>query len=325
MGFRRRLCVLFVGLLVSAGRAYAAPNAAERDTARALMDEGDRLLASDKLAEACQRYRAAHAIMHVPTTGFDLARVEARLGLLVEARATAMEVVNLPPLASSLAAEPEVFQRARAGAVELVRDLEPRVPSLRTVVTPATSSYQLQIDGSSLPAAARLAPFRTNPGPHTVRAEAVGFVAAQREITLAEGESLEVTLELTRLEAAEAPVDRRAPDAALRRDALLDARAAGKARGFVGLGVGAAGIIAGSATGIIAMMKTNDERRLCQDNHCDVSRAEALRTANLFASIANVSFALGGLGVAYGLYELLTLPSMRVDLGVGSLQLRGAL
>src|ERR1700712_2316495 len=95
--------------------ARAAPSAAERDTARALMDDGDRLLANAKLPEALERYRAAHAIMHVPTTGVDLARVQARLGLLVEARATAMEVGNLPPTEADLNAGPEGDQRAGAG------------------------------------------------------------------------------------------------------------------------------------------------------------------------------------------------------------------
>lgn len=99
---------LLLLLLGSAERVSAAPSAAERDTARSLMDEGDRMLTSGKLREAMERYRAAHAIMHVPTTGVELARVQARLGLLVEARATAMEVVNLQ---RAEADEPTVYQR----------------------------------------------------------------------------------------------------------------------------------------------------------------------------------------------------------------------
>ena len=204
------LCACLM-LLSAAGAARAAPSAAERDTARALMDDGDRLLANAKLPEALERYRAAHAIMHVPTTGVDLARVQARLGLLVEARATAMEVVNLPPAEADLNAEPEVYQRARAAAVQLVRELEPRVPSLRTRVTPEHSSYQLRIDGVSLPVEAHAAPFRTNPGSHTLRAEASGFAPEQREVLLAEGQTLSVTLALARLEPDELRVSSRSP------------------------------------------------------------------------------------------------------------------
>ncbi len=172
-----------------AERASAAPSAAERDTARALLDEGDRLLAAGELTSAMERYRGAHAIMHVPTSGLDLARVQAQLGLLVEARATAMEVVNLPPQA----AEPAVFQEARSGALSLVqRLLQPRVPSLQLRVTPAGTDYRVSVDGLKVPREARSLPFRTNPGPHSVRVEARGFEPAQRDIVLAEGRALQL-------------------------------------------------------------------------------------------------------------------------------------
>lgn len=324
-------------LLCVVERAHAAPSAAERDTARSLMDEGDRMLASGKLRDAMERYRAAHAIMHVPTTGIDLARVQARLGLLVEARATAMEVVNLP---QAEADGPAVFQEARSAAVGLVRELEPRVPSLRTMVTPSNHSYQLSIDGVKLPEEASSVPFRTNPGTHIVRVEARGFAAAQREVTLEEGQALTVALHLTAIETDELVESREpalaAPASALRSDDVLDARAAGRTRGIIGLGIGAAALIAGSVTGLIALAQTKQEQDGCVDNHCDVSRVDALSTANTYANIANVSFAVGALGVLYGSYELLTLPSpptvhtnkqgrTSIELGISGIRLRGTL
>lgn len=340
MDFRRhRLFHAALGLLLlcAVERVHAAPSAAERDTARSLMDEGDRLLTSGKLREAMERYRAAHAIMHVPTTGLDLARVQARLGLLVEARATAMEVVNLPQAATD---EPGVFQEARSAAINLVRDLEPRVPSLQTEVTPADQSYQLSIDGMKLPKEANSVPFRTNPGAHTVKVEAHGFAAEQRDVFLEEGQDLKVALHLTAIETADLVVSREptlaAPASALRTDDVLDARAAGRARGIIGLSIGAAALIAGSVTGLIALAQTKQEQESCIDNHCDVSRADALSTANTYANIANVSFAVGALGVLYGSYELLTLPSppaahtskqgrTSLELGISGIRLRGSL
>ncbi|HTU62558.1 MAG TPA: hypothetical protein VMF89_29055, partial [Polyangiales bacterium] len=76
--------------------AAAEPGASERETARALMTEGDKLRAAGDLRAALTRYQAAHAIVHAPTTGLDLARVQAQLGLLVEARSTASEVIHHP-------------------------------------------------------------------------------------------------------------------------------------------------------------------------------------------------------------------------------------
>jgi hypothetical protein len=332
MASRRRYAgAWFLLLLCVAQTASAAPSAAERDTARSLMDDGDRMLTSGKLREALERYRAAHAIMHVPTTGIELARVQARLGLLVEARATAMEVLNLPRSEADEQSEPAVFQQARASAVLLVRELEPRVPSLQAKVTPADQSFQLSVDGVKLPDEARNVPFRTNPGAHSVSVEAPGFAAEQREIVLEEGQALTLALRLARLQPSAAtaqPAERSAPALSLRSDDVLDARAAGQARGIVGLALGAAGLITGGVTGLVALVQTRQEQHNCPDNHCDVSRASALGTANTYANVANVSFAVGVLGFAYGAYELLTLPSpvaadtrARVEVGVGSIQL----
>jgi hypothetical protein len=334
MVFERFAVLLHVAacllLLAAVAPVYAAPSAAERDTARSLMDEGDRMLARGKLGEAMERYRAAHAIMHVPTTGLELARVQARLGLLVEARATAMEVVNLP---RSDADEPQVFQQARDAAVVLVRDLEPRVPSLRTKVTPDDRAYRVSVDGVMLPDEARDVPFRTNPGAHAVRVEAQGFEAAQRNVVLVEGQAFTLALQLSPLPAADLTVRDSAqpvaPASALYSDDVLDARGAARLRGMIGLGIGVAGLVAGSVTGLISMVQTKQELQNCQDYHCDVSRGDALRTANTFANIANVSFGVAVLGVSYGAFELLTLPAPRARASIGvsiaGLQLRGAL
>ncbi|HKU40422.1 MAG TPA: hypothetical protein VJR89_19810, partial [Polyangiales bacterium] len=83
-----------VGWISSA--AQAAPGAAERETARSLMVEGDRLSALGDFRGALARYQSAHALMHVPTTGWSVARTYAQLGQLVEARAVAIEVINIP-------------------------------------------------------------------------------------------------------------------------------------------------------------------------------------------------------------------------------------
>lgn len=339
MDFRRHVLfhvVLSLVFLCVTARAYAAPSAAERDTARSLMDEGDRMCANGKLRDALERYRAAHAIMHVPTTGIELARMQAQLGLLVEARATAMEVVNLPRTEADAQAEPAVFHEARAAAVTLVRDLEPRVPSLQTTVTPENHSYQVSVDGMRLPAEASSVPFRTNPGAHVVRVEARGFATEQRDVFLEEGQALALSLHLTPVVVAEeAPSPKpvlAAPASALRSDDILDARASGRTRGIIGLGIGAAALIAGSVTGLIALAQTKQEQERCPDNHCDVSRADALDTANIYANVSNVSFAVGALGVLYGSYELLTLPSApdthgrtTVELGIGGIRVRGTL
>jgi hypothetical protein len=295
--------------------AAATPSAAERETARSLMDEGDQLVARGDLKAALTRYESAHAIMHVPTTGLSLARVQAQLGMLVEARSTAMEVINLPVAG----AEPKVFTEARREAGALATNLEPRVPSIKAAVTPADVDFTLNIDGVSLPAEARLVAFRTNPGLHTVRIEAPGHVTQTKQVTLVEGqlETVQFALQPLAAEAAAPAVAAATPASAVAPVATpvvaaperVDPAAGGRTRGIVALSAGGALLVAGTITGVLSIVKTSEEKDTCPGGHCEKSQSGALSTANSLANVANVCVPLGLLGVGYGLYELLTLPS----------------
>jgi hypothetical protein len=299
-------CALLVPWLASSA-ARAAPSAAERETVRSLLDDGDRLRAAGDLRGALTRYQAAHAIMHVPTTGLELARVQAQLGMLVEARGVAMEVANLP----ASQAEPRVFGEARLAGAALAAELESQVPSLTTQVTPTSADYQLSIDGASLPVQARSLPFKANPGQHTLRVEAAGYAPETRQVTLEEGQSALLAIALTGVPApaiAPAPVAA-AFVAADGGGAERDRAAAGRTRGAVGLAVGSAVLMTGVVTGAISLAITSKERSRCDQGHCDTTRASALSSANTLANLANIGIPLGLVGIAYGVYELLTLPS----------------
>ena len=103
--------LLAAGLALSA-RASAEPSAAERDTARGLMAEGRSDRENGDLQDALRAFLGADAIMHVPTTGLEVARTQAALGLLVEAWTTALRVSRT----SAKPGEPAPFQVARQAA-----------------------------------------------------------------------------------------------------------------------------------------------------------------------------------------------------------------
>src|SRR5436190_23509399 len=56
--------------------ARAEPSAADKETARSLMDEGDRKFAAKDYKGALDAYQGAHAIMGVPTTGLEVAKAQ---------------------------------------------------------------------------------------------------------------------------------------------------------------------------------------------------------------------------------------------------------
>ena len=178
--------------------AEPQPTAAARETARALMQEGDQLATAGDNRAALTRYEAAHALVRIPTTGLEVARTQVKLGQLVEARGLAMEMSNTAPTAG----EPPVYARARTAAAELARDLAARIPSVRTDVTPADSRYSLTIDGQPLPKEARTIAFRLNPGTHIVVVAAHGYVTQRKEVKLVERQAAVLTVALAPAPAA---------------------------------------------------------------------------------------------------------------------------
>lgn len=300
-----------LALLVSLGLAAplsAAPSAPERETARSQMAEGDRLLAAGDVRAAMARYASAHAIMHVPTTGLALASALAKLGLLVEARATAIEVLNLPVAPG----DPTVFAAAKTSAANLAEQLEPRVPSVRAAVAPADAAYTLTIDAVTLPNDARAAPYRCNPGKHTLRVDAPGYAPRTLPFELSEGQLFAPSLTLQPLAsttpsaAANTAVS---PPNDLAADSGNDPAAPGRTRAIAGFSAGGVALIAGSVAGIVSASRTSSLKDACPNDACGPRQRSALSSSNTLANFANIAIPLGVLGIGYGVFELLTLPT----------------
>lgn len=325
--------VLFWLLLgASAVRADASP--AEREIARSAMQAGDQLSAAGDPAGALQRYQAAHAIMHVPTTGLAVAKMQVALGMLLEACSTAIEVVNLP----GEGAESAVFARAREAASQLAARLRLLIPSIRVEVAPEIVRYSVAIDGVVVSDAARHLPLKANPGNHRVEVSAPGYVTQVREITLVEADSEPVRLYFALDIAPAAPqLAGRAPASPVVRVALADRQVqqptadhAGAAvdlspsntRALVGFAAGGAILLGGAAAGLVSALKTSNLRDRCDEGYCGEARRDELSTANTLANIANVAIPLGALGIAFALYEVLSAPSARTEARAEALRLR---
>ena len=111
----RRAPALAVGFILGAvaSVAHAAePTAAEKVTARGMMDEGHARRDAGDHKAALAQFQGADAIMHVPTTGLEVAREQVALGQLVEARDTLQRVIRTPATGD----EPEAFRTARTDA-----------------------------------------------------------------------------------------------------------------------------------------------------------------------------------------------------------------
>jgi hypothetical protein len=286
--------------------ALAAPTAAERETARGLMTDGDARYIARDYGSALKAYQGAHAIMSVPTTGMAVARSLAALGRLVEARDTAIQVTRMPVQPR----EPAAFARARVAAEKLASDLGARLASLQIGVSgPAPGAeVHVTLDGEPIPAEQLQLARKTDPGQHVVHASAQGFEDGSRAVTLAEGESASVVVPMVAL--ATAPVET-ATQPPVPAGAPVPATAATAGPPwplvYAGFGVGAAGLITGTIAGIVHLNQigTIKSQDCGGTSSCQPAYQGALDGTHTTATVSDVAFGVGLAGVGVGVVALL--------------------
>lgn len=291
--------LLALAFLVAApGAAHAEqPSAADKETARAQMDRGDEQMEARSYAGALKAYQAADAIMHLPMTGVAVARAQAALGLLVEARDKAMQVARSPVQPG----ENPAYARARNEATEIANGLASRIPSIQVTIDNPPSGIVVAVDGAALPAAAALELRKVNPGKHVVTVTGPGIEPSRVDIEVREGARLPVPITLKRLDTASPPVK---PPPAPRTPPPPVAPPA-SSRGvsplvYVGFAVGGAGLIAGGITGGVSIAKTSSLADRCSKDVCQPGTAADISTANTLANISNITIGVGLAGVVAG-------------------------
>ncbi len=311
MGSRGRgslaVAALLVACLVTSG-ARAAPTPAELETARSLMDQGYEQRDKGNIKEALKRFQAANDIVNVPTTALEVARTQATLGLLVEARDTLAALRKLP----SKASDPAPFKEARKKAEELDASLAQRIPALTVIVrgVPGGESAAITIDGIAVPPDALASPRSVNAGHHVVVARTSAMEATQ-EVDQGEAEKKEVTLTLV-ARASPASTAAPAPESAtsVGPSPIPEQPPVARSHGFdtltwVGIAVGGAGVIGGTLTGVMSLSKTSSLSNECPGYVCPPSAHGDHDSASTLATVSTVSFIVAGAGAALAIVSLI--------------------
>jgi hypothetical protein len=304
--------VAFLATVLAAALGFSAvasaqPTTADRDTARALMAEGRAHRDNGDLQGALRAFSGADAIMHVPTTGLEVARTQAALGLLVEARETALGVARM----AGRPGEPVPFKVARDAAGVLSGVLDTRIPSLTITVknVPRGATGAVSVDDVVIPPERAAQPCQVDPGHHVVVARA-GEAARVEEIDLVEKDQKEVTLELP---------DPRAPGAATESGPTTvgagggasqpASHGGGVSRALVlgGFGLAGAGLLAGSISGALSLSKTAAIKASsgCAGTVCGPTEYGDIRSARALATLSTASFVVAAAGVVIGIVGLL--------------------
>lgn len=301
--------LVLAGALLAPGLAHAQdhrPSSSERETARGLMDQGVAQRGRGDLEAALKSFQAADAIMGVPTTGLEVARTQALLGKLVEARDTAQRVARTKPTAG----EPPQFTDARTKANAMVGELEERIPSVQVTLHGFGGGAKVVVDGATVPLASIATPLRLNPGGHVVVVRDEGK-DAQAEVTLAERDRKKVALE-PRGAVAAAP----ASATPVTTPASSSSPSTSPSRGGVsplaigGFAIGAAGIALGGVTGVLALGKKKKLAGECDHDACPRAVYESpafqddLSSGRTLARLSTISFVVGAVGVSAGVLGL---------------------
>jgi hypothetical protein len=299
--------ITFAVVAMRSGDAMAAPNAAERETARRLMDEGrERSRVGDK-ERAVEAFQKAHDIMKVPTTGVALAKAQLAIGHLVEARDVALEVVRMPRENG----EHAIFEKARKEAKEFELSIKARIPTVRIIVKggPAT---RVSVDGGEVPSLLLGEPVAMNPGKHSIIARNADTIERRAEVELAERDAKEVELTLPVPSPAVVVAPVPAQPRGSRETEDRGRTTVANVLVFGGFGLAVVGLGVGGVTGALTLSKAGDVKTQCANGICDPAAKSDLDSASSLATISTIGFAVAGAGALCGVVGLL-LPRTPVD------------
>jgi hypothetical protein len=326
--------LVHLAVALGMGGLLARPSIARADgsdvAATALFDEGRRLMAAHRYADACPKLEESERLGPSGGTLLNLAECYEHTGQTASSWVAWKDAAARANAAGKTQVEKTALARAAA--------LEPGLARLMVAVAPDSDVPGLVIerDGEALGRAEYGLSIPVDPGRHRVQADAPHKKHWSLEIDVAPKQTdarVTVTLVDDAIGAAPLslppPVEGGAlatpPDAEARGGASVQRSAA-----WVTLGAGVAGVAVGSVFGLMAKSK-NDEAlqpQNCQTSTLCTRKGLALTDdAKSAATVSTVAFVAGGVALAAGAVLWLTAPShgaLRIAPAVGGAILAGA-
>ena len=245
---------------------------------------------------ACARFRDSDKLDPAVGTRFNLADCEERRGRV----ATAWSLFR------GVLAELSPDDDRRPIAEERAKALEPRMPYLtlqRTGDTPP--GVRVRVDGVELGEGSFGVALPMDPGSHELQVLVPG-----------ESEPRVSSFSLKERERAQLPITiAKVPVEIAQRDTPLEPEAPVSTNGnsrrtwaYVAGGVGAAGVLFGTVTGIVTLNKKRTADANCSDDlmRCNSAGVAANESGKTFGTLSGIGFGVGVVGLAAGAYLWLT-------------------
>lgn len=284
---------LFTAVLLGSSPSFGADQPMARDdnkqAAQKLLGEGNQLLGDGEDMAALEKFRDAYERYPSPKILLNIGTTLRQLGRNVEAAAVYERYLRDPD------AEPTRALDLR----RILREIDAIVGRIRIEAHQPLVSVRL--DGKPLERFSSGSSLRVEPGDHTVVASAKGFPPAVYSVKIQPREEQLVTVELI------------TPDV---KRIFVDRVLAGPQRTVAAVlgGLGAAGLVAGIASGIAAKAQSNAADGHCLDEGrgaCDARGVELGGQASTSATVSTITFAAGGGLLGTGVLLFATAPSTK--------------
>jgi len=312
---KRQVFVTTTSLVLVSAMAKAEPDAAQQALANQLFDDAEKLMAANRMSEACPKYAESQ-------------HLDPQLGTLLHLGACYEKVGKTASAWSSFKDAADIAARRHdereSTARHYIASLEARLSKLTIEVTAdAPTGLEVKKDGDPLGRAVWGSPVPIDPGPHVITARAPGYKDWQTTIDVPSGAS-SVRASIPKLEltaASLSPTSQNPQYGSSLPPAPIAEQHQGsssvqRTMGFVAGGVGIAGLVVGTVSAISLNAKSSDRNHVnaCSATHsctsADQDRVNQLTNdMRSNATWAGIGLIGGGVAVIGGTLLVLTAPS----------------
>jgi hypothetical protein len=294
--------------------SLAQSSSGDKVTAEALFEQGRRLVAAGKYAEACPSFADSQRLDPSPGTLLNLANCYEKLGRTATAWATYKEAAS----AANAAGRPDYVSTAERHADAL----SPKLAHLVTTVSRPVDGEHVRRDGVEVAGSAWGVPLPVDTGTHLVEASAPGYKPWSTTVEVTQdgsnGSVAVPALEALPPSTASASPAPPPPPPAVTQSAPPPPEAppsGGSTQRIIGVvvtGVGITGLAASGAFAILAKSTYNQSVGNCESsnaNLCTPTGVSQRNTAMTEGNVASVALGVGAAALVAGAITWLTAPS----------------
>lgn len=300
---QRRRAIAFAVASLFVGSAAFASDPQTQLTAEKLFREGRAALASGDLIVACTKFEESQKLDPSAGTVLNLADCYERSGK----HASALGAYREAARQAALRGRKDWLDTATARAAAL----EKSVPTIVIRVGPSSSAdLEVTRDDVKVDPSTYNANIPVDAGEHVIRATAPGKEPWSTSVRVLKGAREVIDVPALKAPSSSPTPTSVSPTTSPSTDVSPRAENGGSQRtiGLIGIGVGAAGLLAGGLMGALASSALDDAKADCPGypDRCRPAGDEANGRAETFALVSTISFIAGGVILAGGAVIFLT-------------------